>query len=175
MYNVDCTVRGELPEDADPLELLTEKVFGPGMRARAAYVLREGVDHEMDLSFVAERGGEIVGTVRLTKVNWGGDTVLMLGPLAVRQDLKGKGIGKALMAAAVEAAELKCDSDGDGGGEPAIFLVGDLPYYQAFGFVQVPPTQISLPRPADPLRILACELREGCLAELSGPVTRHGG
>ena len=170
MYNVDCTVRVELPQDADFLESLTEKIFGPGMRARAAHFLREGVEQEMGLSFVAERSGQIVGTVRLTKVNWGGDVVLMLGPLAVLPELKGKGIGKSLMAAAVEAAKLKC---AEGDGQPAIFLVGDLSYYGTFGFVRIPPAQISLPRPADPLRVLACELKEGCLSGLSGAVTRH--
>lgn len=174
MYNVDFAVRGETPEDADILEALTQTVFGPGMRARAAYVLREGVEHEMDLSFVAERSGQVVGTVRLTKVNWGGgggDVVLMLGPLAVLPDLKGKGIGKALMQAAVEAARTKCAS---GDGQPAIFLVGDLSYYGAFGFQRISPDKVSLPRPADPMRILACELKEGALANLSGPITRFG-
>ena len=181
MHNVDFTVRGETPEDADILEDLTQSVFGPGMRARAAYVLREGVEHEMDLSFVAERSGQVVGTVRLTKVNWGdgGDVVLMLGPLAVLPDLKGRGIGKALMLAAVEAARNKCASGAGGGGDtgegqPAIFLVGDLSYYGAFGFQRIPPDRVSLPRPADPMRVLACELKEGALATLSGPITRYG-
>ena len=169
MYNVDFAVRGETPEDAYSLETLTQTVFGPGMRARAAYVLREGVDHELDLSFVAERGGQVVGTVRLTKVNWGGTVVLMLGPLAVLPQLKGKGIGKALMQAAVEAARAKC---ANGEGQPAIFLVGDLSYYGVFGFQRIAPDRVSLPRPADPMRVLACPLEEGALAELSGPITR---
>ncbi|MEP0943067.1 MAG: N-acetyltransferase [Rhizobiaceae bacterium] len=171
MYNVDCTIRGELPEDADFLETLTQEVFGPGMRTRAAYVLREAVDHEMGLSFVAERSGQIVGTVRLTKVNWGGEVILMLGPLAVLPALKGKGVGKSLMNAAVEAAQAKWAA---GKGQVAIFLVGDLSYYGSFGFVRVPPAQISLPRPADPMRVLACEIKPGCLCDLSGAVTRYG-
>ena len=171
MYNVDYAIRGETPEDAELLENLTQIVFGPGMRARAAYVLREGVDHDMDLSFVAERGGQVVGTVRLTRVNWGLEVVLMLGPLAVLPDLKGKGIGKALMQAAVEAASLKC---AQGAGQKAIFLVGDLAYYGAFGFQRIAPDRVSLPRPADPMRVLACELEQGALDMLSGPITRFG-
>lgn len=171
MYNVDCTIRGETPEDSASLEDLTHTVFGPGMRVRAAYVLREGVDHELDLSFVAERSGEVVGTVRLTKVNWGSDTILMLGPLAVLPQLKGKGIGKSLMMAAVDAARAKWTR---GEGQPAVFLVGDLSYYQSFGFVRIPPAQIKLPRPADPHRVLLCELQEGCLTKFSGTVTRFG-
>ena len=60
------------------------------------------------------------------------------------------------------------------GGCPAIMLVGDLAYYQPFGFQRVSPANITLPRPADPARILACELVEGSLQSLSGAVTRFG-
>ncbi|MEP4290357.1 MAG: N-acetyltransferase, partial [Rhizobiaceae bacterium] len=155
MSITDLIVRSETPEDADCLEILTETVFGPGMRARAAYFLREGVAHEMDLSFVAQCGERVIGTVRLTKVCWGSDTVLMLGPLAVLPELKGQGIGKSLMRKAVEAAGLKSGGGvvGHGeGGAPLIMLVGDLDYYKNFGFVRIPPAKISLPRPADPTR-----------------------
>ena len=164
----DLIIRSETPEDADILETLTEIVFGPGMRARAAYFLREGVDHEMDLSFVAQIHQQIVGTVRLTKVKWGGETVLMLGPLAVLPELKSRGIGKSLMAKAVEAAGVKSTN----GGAPAIILVGDLDYYNPFGFDRIAPSKISLPRPADPARILACELLPGSLEKLAGNVIR---
>ncbi len=164
----DLIVRSELPEDANCLEILTETVFGPGMRARAAYFLREGVDHEMDLSFVAQCRQQVVGTVRLTKVKWGEDIALMLGPLAVLPDLKGQGIGKALMHRAVAAA----GANSSRSGLPAIMLVGDLDYYKTFGFVRISPTRISLPRPADPARILGCELVTGSLDQLNGDVSR---
>ena len=170
MKTIDFTIRGELPEDDACIDSLTEEVFGPGMRARAAYFLREGVDHIAQLSFVAIRQDEIVGTVRLTPVCWGGDVVLMLGPLAVRQQLKGRGVGKLLMKSAVQTAREHLPG---ANGHKAILLVGDLDYYRPFGFVRVDPASILLPRPADPLRVLACELEEGCLDKLSGPVTRH--
>ncbi|MGI9364745.1 MAG: GNAT family N-acetyltransferase [Rhizobiaceae bacterium] len=161
-------IRGELPEDAACLDSLALTVFGPGMRARAAYFLREGVEHELDLSFVVEKEGKPVGTVRLTKVFWGDQTVLMLGPLAVLPEYKGRGAGKLLMQKAVEEAREKAVQ----GGCPAILLVGDLAYYQPFGFQRIPPANISLPRPADPMRVLACELVAGSLGSLSGSVTR---
>ena len=168
MSTAEICVRGELPEDANCLEKLTEIVFGPGMRARAAYFLREGVDHEMPLSFVAEQSGTIVGTVRLTKVDWGGTVVLMLGPLAVLPELKGRGIGRALMQQAVDAATQLSN----GAGAPAIILVGDLDYYSRFGFKRISPDRISLPRPADPMRVLCCELVTGAADKLSGAVNR---
>ena len=169
MSTTDFIVRSETPEDADCLEALTETVFGPGMRARAAYYLREGIAHELDLSFVAQMAERVVGTVRLTKVKWGGDTVLMLGPLAVLPELKSQGIGRSLMQTAVAAARYKTHN----GGPPAIMLVGDLDYYQPFGFVRIPPAKITLPRPADPARVLGCELVEGSLEKLAGSVVRY--
>jgi predicted N-acetyltransferase YhbS len=51
-----------------------------------------------------------------------------------------------------------------------VVLVGDEPYYGPFGFKRIPPGQLVMPRPVDPNRLLAAELREGALAELSGPV-----
>jgi len=49
--------------------------------------------------------------------------------------------------------------------------VGDMPYYGRFGFVPIPPGQITLPGPVDPKRLLALELQPGALAGASGLVT----
>ena len=171
MTCTDYTVRPESISDAAKIESLTETVFGPGMRARAAYFLREGVDHTMALSFVVESRDAVVGTVRLTPVVWGKTVVLMLGPLAVLQSLKGKGIGKLLMHTAVDAANVRAKGEG----EPLIILVGDLDYYAPFGFQQISPTKITLPRPADPSRVLACELVPGALVSMQGAVSCYSG
>lgn len=161
-------IRPEQVEDALAVENLTKTVFGPGMYARAASVLREGVSHEPRLSFVEQGEGGIRGSVRLTKVNWGDQPAWLLGPLGVLPQYKNKGIGKALLAKSVEAArELALE------GKPKlILLVGDHAYYAPFGFQRVAPHLISLPRPADPARILACELTDHALEGFSGPVTR---
>ena len=137
MTCTDYTVRPESISDAAKIESLTETVFGPGMRARAAYFLREGVDHTMALSFVVESRDAVVGTVRLTPVVWGKTVVLMLGPLAVLQSLKGKGIGKLLMHTAVDAAnvrakgetELSSDLGGPGAGIGGLPLEGSWRFY----------------------------------------------
>ena len=76
---------------------------------------------------------------------------------------EGRGIGAALMNAAIEAAR--------GQGHELILLVGDAPYYARFGFKPVRPGQLVLPGPADPGRFLALELAEGVLARRSGAVT----
>ncbi|MFD0915780.1 GNAT family N-acetyltransferase [Pseudahrensia aquimaris] len=166
MTNPSLTIRPERLDDAPLIETITWSVFGPGMTARAAYVLREGVDHEMPLSFVAELNGAIIGTVRLTKVCIGDDIALMLGPLAVLTEHKSKGAGKLLMAEAVKASREHSRQ----GGPKAIMLVGDEPYYGPFGFKRVPAGSIVLPRPADPNRILVCALEEGVV--LGGVASR---
>ena len=156
MTHPSLTVRPERPDDAATLDALTWSVFGPGMTARAAYALREGVEHEMALSFVAEMEDEIIGTVRLTKILIGDEIVLMLGPLAVLRAYKNQGAGRLLMARAVEAARQGAEH----GGPKAIMLVGDEPYYGPFGFRKAPLGSIQLPRPTDSNRILVCPLAE---------------
>ncbi|WP_040792762.1 GNAT family N-acetyltransferase [Nocardia paucivorans] len=79
------------------------------------------------LSMVAVESDEIVGHVCLTRAAVGPFPVLALGPLGVSADRQGRGIGSALVHAAVGAA--------DALDEPLIGLLGSLDYYPRFGFV----------------------------------------
>ena len=156
----------EKPEDHDLVEKLAEDAFGPGRFTRTAFRLREGIPHEPELSFVTWNGDNAIAAVKLTKV-WVGDTVaLLLGPLVVADEFKGMGYGAELMRTAVDAA-------GDAG-HNCIILVGDLPYYQRFGFEVVPHGQITLPGPVDPHRLLACPLKEGALHAITGMARPYG-
>ena len=118
--------RLEEPRDGDAIEAIAREAFGPGRFARAAERVRELHPMRGSLCFVAEHDGEIVGSVRLTELEGEKERALMLGPLAVRPHLKGKGIGKALMRLAARAAEDE--------GFAAIYLVGDSPYYALLGY-----------------------------------------
>ena len=164
MSSQSVSVRPERHDDDAAVNHAINAAFGPGMRARAAHALREGVSHEMPLSFVAECGGEIVGSVRQTRIRIGGDIVLMLGPIGVVPARKNEGIGHQLMDAAVEAARKRQAEDGF----DLIMLVGDLDYYGRFGFARPKPGTITLPRPVDPTRILVCELVQGAAARING-------
>ncbi len=168
MKFLDFKVRPESESDQSEIERLTAKVFGPGIHVRAVQPLREGVSHEVSLSFVAEHQSQIIGSVRLTKIMWGKNETLMLGPLAVLQRYSGHSAGKALMRAAVSKASDTCLDHQC----KVIILVGNPSYYELFGFKKIIPGKITLPRPTDPERILAYELREGALSEMSGPATR---
>jgi predicted N-acetyltransferase YhbS len=160
---LSLVIRPELPVDADPIERLHERAFGPGRFARTAFRLREGGGHLLDLSFTALVGTLLVGSVRMTPVTAGTVPALMLGPLTVEPAFEGRGIGTALMRRAIDAARAQ-------GGHALVLLVGDLPFYGRFGFRRVPPRQLELPGPVDPDRFLALELRENALQDARGLV-----
>ena len=162
-------VRLETPGDAAAVETLNADSFGPGRFAKSAYRLREGVAPVAALSFVAVEkipGGKEVlrGSVRFWPIRVGGHEELLLGPLAVQGDQRGRGIGIALMQAGIAAAQQ--------GPWRAILLVGDEPYYAKVGFSRLPPGRVKFPGPVDQNRILGLSLKAGELLSLSGQVRR---
>ncbi len=157
-------IRPERPEDAPLVEALNERAFGPGRYAKSAYRLREGVAHDAALAFVAVEDGILRGSVRFWPIRVGSEAALLLGPLAVQSDQRGRGIGIALMRAGIEAAKAR--------GDAVIILVGDEPYYVRVGFVRLPPGRLKFPGPVDPSRVLGLSLKQGTLVTLAGAVRR---
>lgn len=164
MHHSPTITRPELPSDDAAIEALHRAAFGPGAYARAAFRVREQAPHDRALSFLTERSGELIGSVRLTPIAVGdsGARGLLLGPLVVGPAHKGQGFGKALMRLAVEEARKA--------GCPFIILVGDLPYYWPFGFRPLPQGKVEMPGPVDPDRFLVAELKPGAAEDLSGMV-----
>ena len=64
MAELSITILPETASDAQPIERLHERTFGPGRFVLSAYRLREHVDHRLDLSFTARIGTLLVGSVR---------------------------------------------------------------------------------------------------------------
>ncbi|MCC0039663.1 MAG: N-acetyltransferase [Brucellaceae bacterium] len=159
----DVAYLPELPAHDPEIEEINAEAFGPGRFTRAAYRIREGGPHDRALSFVAQYDGKVIASVRMTWIAAGEGRALLLGPLAVRPPYKNLGIGKRLVAIAVDAARLA--------GCGCVILVGDGPYYGPLGFVRVPPGQMEMPRPVDPMRLLAAELVPGSVARMTGLVT----
>lgn len=160
-----ATFRLETSADAGAIDALVVQGFGPGRYAKTAYRLREGVHHLAELAFVAERDGELVATVRYWPVDVGGTAALMLGPLAVRNELRGQGIGVGLMEHSLTAARAA--------GHRAVILVGDEPYYGRVGFKAIKPMgRITMPGPVDYTRLLGLALVDGALDQLRGAVGR---
>jgi predicted N-acetyltransferase YhbS len=153
MSSLDIVLRNEREEDAEPILRLHERAFGPGRFARTAYRLRESGPIVRDLCFVAAIQNMLAGAVRVSPIEIEGCRPVILGPLAVEPLFERRGIGSALMSAAIERARER--------GYDAMLLVGDAPFYGRFGFKAQPPGQILLPGPVDPARLLALALTAG--------------
>ena len=162
MSDLSLTVLPETEADALPIERLHERTFGPGRFARTSYRIRERVPHRLELSFTARIGTLLVGSVRQTPVLIGETPALLLGPVTIEPPFRGRGIGQALTARALEAAR--------GKGHRLVVLVGDEPYYGRLGFKPVPKGRVSMPGPVDPARLLVCELASGAFDGVAGPM-----
>jgi len=162
MTDLSITILPETANDAQAIERLYERTFGPGRHARTAYRIREQIDHRLDLSFAARVGTLLVGSVRLTPVRIGETPALLLGPLTIEPPFRERGIGQALIERALAAARTK--------GHRLVVLVGDEPYYQKAGFKRIAKGRVTLAGPVDPARLLVAELAEGAFADVSGTV-----
>lgn len=156
-------VRPERAEDIEALRQLAARSFGPGRFARAAHRVREQAGPVKELSLTAWSGGELAGSIRFTALSVGARPgALLLGPLMVDPKWAGKGCGRALIASGLELAREA--------GYALVLLVGDLPYYERYGFTRVPAGNIAMPGPVDPERLLAVELEQGALQRFGGLV-----
>ncbi|WP_102866976.1 GNAT family N-acetyltransferase [Pseudovibrio exalbescens] len=148
-------IRQEMPQDSHQIDLIQDEAFGPGRHTRTAFRIREGVPPCMAHSFVGLMDGVLAGSVRLTPIHIGDTSAMLLGPLTVSPSYKNKGLGKALMKTAHDAARSS--------GVPAILLIGDAPYYGPLGYQKVPDHTMELPGPYDPERLLVLMLQDGPL------------
>jgi predicted N-acetyltransferase YhbS len=162
MPELNITILPETARDAQPIERLHERTFGPGRFALSAYRLREHVDHRMDLSFTARIGTLLVGSLRLSPVRIGDTPALLLGPLTIEPPFRDRGIGMALMQRALADAKDR--------GHRMVILVGDEPYYARVGFKRIPRGRVQMPGPVDPARLLVVELAEGAFEGVKGAV-----
>jgi predicted N-acetyltransferase YhbS len=162
MSDLSVTIRPETAADADAIERLHERTFGPGRYAKTAYRLREGGPHALALSFTARIGTLLVGSVRLTPIRIGATPALLLGPLTVEPPFRSRGIGLALIERALGQARTL--------GHRLVVLVGDEPYYARAGFKRMPRGSAVMPGPVDPARLLVAELVPDAFAGVSGPI-----
>ncbi len=160
----ELNIRPITENDLDAISALHRRAFGPGRYARTAYRVRETTPLLTPHCRAAFLDGKLVAALRFTPIVIGGrGSALLLGPVAVEPSVKGKGYGRTLIARAID--------DAAANGFELVLLVGDLPYYGRFGFVNVPPGQIVLPGPVNPQRLLARELIKGAMAHYCGLVT----
>jgi predicted N-acetyltransferase YhbS len=161
------TIRTERPVDVAARETLLDAAYGPARFTKTSERLREGRRPAAQLSFVATERGRMIGTVRLWPV-WAGPgrAALLLGPLAVHPQCRGRGIGGRLMRHAVDAARKL--------GHSAVLLVGDAPYYGRFGFGAEKTAGLWMPGRYERDRLLALELEAGALDGARGLIGAAG-
>ena len=138
----DVTVRPEEPGDQDAVRAVVGAAFGGDQVPDLLDDLR-GSPAWLDLSFVAEVDGEVVGHVCYTRA-WVDSPagpvveVLVLSPLSVVPSRQRCGIGRQLVTETLE--QLK------GRAEPLVLLEGSPDYYGALGFV--PAGELGFTRPS---------------------------
>jgi predicted N-acetyltransferase YhbS len=162
MNDLSYAILQETPDDAEAVERLNARTFGPGRFAKSAYRLREEVAHIPELSFTARVGTLMVGSVRLSPIVIGATEALLLGPLTIEPPFRDHGIGRKLIARALEEAKRK--------GHRLVVLVGDEPYYGRSGFRPADKGRITMPGPVDPTRLLVAELEPGAFDGVSGAI-----
>ena len=162
MSDLSLTVLAETANDAQAIERLHERTFGPGRFVLSAYRIREHVDHVLELSFIARIGTLLVGSVRQLPITIGNAKALLLGPLTVEPPFRGRGVGRALLDRAMRDAKAK--------GNRLVFLVGDEAYYRRVGFKVVPQGRVTMPGPVDYNRLLVAELVDGAFEGVSGAI-----
>src|ERR1700749_1278210 len=137
MSDLSLTILAETANDAQVIERLHERTFGPGRFVLSAYRIREHVDHLLDLSFTAWIGTLLVGSVRQLPVVVGDTSAFLLGPLTVEPPFRSRGVGRALLERALRDAKTK--------GHRLVVLVGDEPYYSRVGFKSIPKGRAVMP------------------------------
>ncbi|TYL74193.1 GNAT family N-acetyltransferase [Bradyrhizobium cytisi] len=162
MNDLSITISPEAAGDAQAIERLHERTFGPGRFVLSAYRIREHVNHLLDVSFTARIGTLLVGSVRQLPVTIGETPALLLGPLTVEPPFRSRGIGRMLMERALKDARDK--------GHRLVLLVGDEPYYSRVGFKLVPKGRVTMPGPVDAARVLVFELADGAFEGVSGKI-----
>jgi predicted N-acetyltransferase YhbS len=162
MNDLSLTILAETANDAQAIERLHERTFGPGRFTLSAYRIREHVDHVLDLSFTAWIGTLLVGSLRQLPITIGNTKALLLGPLTIEPPFRSRGVGRLLLERALADAKTK--------GHRLVLLVGDEAYYSRAGFKTVPQGRVMMPGPVDYSRLLVAELVDGAFEGVSGAI-----
>jgi predicted N-acetyltransferase YhbS len=157
----------ETADDTDEVEMLLDLAFAPGRTALSSYQLREGIAPIAELSrIVRDEYDAVVGAIRYWPVRIGdsGDPALLLGPVAIHPTRQGEGLGALLIGETLDDAARF--------GWERVVLVGDAPYYRRYGFTREMTLALDFPKPVNLERLLAKELVEGAMNNVSGMVRR---
>ncbi|MEM0987203.1 MAG: N-acetyltransferase [Pseudomonadota bacterium] len=153
-------IQPEMPaRDAEAIEALYDRTFGPGHFAKTAERVRETSRSLPSLSRVARHGDAVIGVcrvwpIRVVPTGIGNvaqaHRALFYGPVAVDPAYQGDGLGLVITQAALEA--------GQSAGWEAAVLIGAPDYFGRIGFKPVAAGQLVFPGPQDASRIMVVSL-----------------
>ncbi len=121
---MSVAVREAVASDAEQILLVERSAFAGDKEPE---IVRAVQGLEGSFGLVAEEDGAVVGHVQLSRAWIGSDPVLSLGPIGVLLARQGRGIGSALVEAALAAARERH--------EIAVILLGSKEFYPRFGFL----------------------------------------
>ena len=160
-------IRHEQLADVDAREALLDAAFGETRYRKSSERLRAGRLPAEGLSFIAAEGNRVIGTARLWNIACGNDQpALLLGPVAVAEDCRSRGLGGAMVRRAIQTARKL--------GYAAIVLVGDAEYYSRFGFSDDKTGALWMPGPFERRRLLGRELKICALDGARGMIAPAG-
>jgi putative acetyltransferase len=138
------TVRPERPDDRAAIADVVAAAFRSPAEALLVDDIRASPGFIPALSLVADDDDEVVGHVMISVVSLDDagtrHRAVSLSPLAVRPDRQRRGVGGALVRAALDRA--------DELGEPLVVLEGSPDYYGRFGFEHSVPLGIEIDLPS---------------------------
>ena len=124
-------VREKKETDNDQIENILISNFGENRLQRSVYLYRKKSPIK-GLSLVSclnEDPNTVIGTITFYRTLINNINCLLLGPLAVSDNLQGKGFGKILVRTGLELAKLK--------NENICFVSGEYNYYKEFDFLKL--------------------------------------
>ena len=140
-------------EDNDKIIKLLYKSFGPGRFARSVYRLREKNDRDSEFSYIYELNNQILSSISYYKTFLNNDiNGLLLGPLAVDPEHRGKGYGVELVKYTIALIKKTMAYD-------FILVIGDYHYYEKFGFKKINNT-FSFYGPVNSEKVLILPLKD---------------
>jgi putative acetyltransferase len=117
-------IREAVFSDREQVLLVVRESFG---ELEEADIVRTVRDLDGSFGLVWDEDGQVLGHVQLSRAWVGSDPVLALGPIGVLSARQGRGIGSALVEAALAAARER--------EEVAVILLGSPAFYPRFGFL----------------------------------------